>query len=318
MSEQQLQKVKVKRLAHVGLWTTDIVAQTRFYRHVLGFDMRTAESNPEAEEESNVFLSLGDEYHCLGLFYDTRSTGVTNRRGVPRSHLHHLSFELDTDAELAALAARLKLSGIDLRLETRDGDSDLGETLWFSDPDGNQIEISVSLDDPLAITPVAGLSGRGRPRPTRLQHIALRTTRLEEMVEFYVDALGFDISDWLLRECAWLRCNNDHHTLILVQGRQEVDHLGFSVTQEGEILRWADTLSRQGQTILWGPGRHGAGNDLFLRLADPDGLHTELSADLQQYFDQNVSTPPRQWHSRSMALNMWGALPAWIREDSRS
>ena len=30
MSEQQIQKVKVKRLAHIGLWTTDALAQARF------------------------------------------------------------------------------------------------------------------------------------------------------------------------------------------------------------------------------------------------------------------------------------------------
>ena len=34
MSEQQIQKVRVKRLAHIGLWAADVAAQARFYREL--------------------------------------------------------------------------------------------------------------------------------------------------------------------------------------------------------------------------------------------------------------------------------------------
>src|SRR6266568_4968554 len=76
MSEQQIQKVKVKRLAHVGLWSSDVAAQARFYRQVLGFDLRNTIENPTDQdidlENANVFLSLGEEHHCLALFSETR------------------------------------------------------------------------------------------------------------------------------------------------------------------------------------------------------------------------------------------------------
>jgi catechol 2,3-dioxygenase-like lactoylglutathione lyase family enzyme len=71
MSEQQIQKVRVKRLAHIGLWATDVTAQTRFYRQTLGFHLRSTQVNVAEGielEEANTFLSLGDEHHCLGLF----------------------------------------------------------------------------------------------------------------------------------------------------------------------------------------------------------------------------------------------------------
>lgn len=320
MSEQQIQKVKVKRLAHVGLWATDVSAQARFYRQALGFDLRnTSDSSPDQDielESANVFLSLGDEHHSLGLFSDSRPNIGNGRNPFPHTRLHHLAFEVDTDAELAALAARLKLADIELRLEERDGDPETGDTLWFNDPDGNRIEISVTPDDSLA--PPTTTSGRQvRLRPHSLQHIALQTPHLEMMVEFYSEALGFDISDWLLRECVWLRCNNDHHTLMLMQGRMDVDHVGYSIFDGPELLKWADHLCRHQVAVLWGPGRHGAGNDLFLRMADAEGIHIELSAELQQYYDRDVTTPPRLWHTRSMALNLWGAMPAWIREEVR-
>src|SRR6266702_2873086 len=254
MSEQQIQKDKVKRLAHVGLWSSDVAAQARFYRQALGFDLRnTVDISSEQDvelEDANVFLSLGDEYHCLGLFSDTRAGTSNGRSPLQRSRLHHLAFELDTDADLAALAARLKQSGIELKLQERDGDPEMGDTLWFSDPDGNRIEISVTPDDALAPSPPIAGELRAGLRPYRLQHIGLQTLHLEMMVEFYTEALGFDISDWLLRECAWLRCNSDHHTIMLVQGKMDIDHVGYSITDGQELLKWADYLSRF-QTPVW-------------------------------------------------------------------
>lgn len=318
MSNQQIQKVKVKRLAHVGLWAADVSAQARFYHQVVGLHLRTTPDNPTDQEleleDANAFLSVGDEFHSLGLFNDTRPATSNGRRPTPHLPLHHISFTVDTDAELAALAARLQISGVDLTLEPRDGDPDLGDTLWFSDPDGNRIEIAVAPDDMLT-PPAPTRKGRAILRPYGLQHIALNTPRLEEMVEFYTESLGFDISDWLLRECAWLRCNNDHHTIMLSQGNPGIDHIGYTIADGTELLRWADHLSHQDVPILWGPGRHGAGDDLFLRFADPDGNHIELSAGLRQFHDRDVTTPPRLWHTRAVAFNLWGNLPSWLREE---
>src|SRR5258706_2670803 len=93
MSDQQIQKVKVKRLAHVGLWATDGAAQARFYRQVMGFDLRKAVDTPSAQdievERANIFLSLGDEHHSLGLFNDT-ATGPSN----VRTPIHLLRFTM--------------------------------------------------------------------------------------------------------------------------------------------------------------------------------------------------------------------------------
>lgn len=321
MSEQQIQKVRVTHLAHVGLWAKDVAAQTRFYRHMLGFNLRATEVNATGDEiefeDANSFLSLGDEHHCLGLFTDTRGNTSNGRTPASASRLHHIAFEVDSDAELAALAARLNQRGTELTLKPRDGNPDMGDTLWFNDPDGNSIEISVMPDDSMTLPPTSNEGRRARLRPYALQHLAIRTTRMESMVDFYTEALGFDISDWLLRECVWMRCNTDHHTLMILQGKPDIDHLGFSIPAGSDLLSWADYLSRQQRPILWGPGRHGAGNDLFMRFADAEGVHVELSAELQQYFDRDVTTPPRLWHSRPTALNLWGVMPSWVREEAR-
>ncbi|QBD80879.1 hypothetical protein EPA93_34890 [Ktedonosporobacter rubrisoli] len=318
VSNQQIQKVKVKRLAHVGLWTSDISAQARFYCQVLGLGLRLP-LNEDTEQDvdlegSDAFLALGNEHHSLALYNDTRSTTGNGRRPVQLSPLHHIAFAVDTDAELAALAARLQMYGLQLTLSPRDGDAQEGDTLWFQDPDDNHIEILVAPEGWSARPASGGRSGSG-PRPQALQHIALRTRRLEAMVEFYTEALGFDISDWMLRECAWLRCNSNHHALVIMQGQPGIEHIGYTIANGEELLHWADRLCQRRVPILWGPGRHGAGNDLFVRFTDADEQHIELSADLQQYYDHDVTSPPRLWHTRSMALNLWGVMPNWVREE---
>jgi len=322
MSDQQIQKVKVKRLAHLGLWTSDVAAQARFYRQVMGFDLRAAEPGTPGEEleleDANVFLSLGDEGHCLGLFSDRRPMTGNMRIPGSRTRLHHMAFEIDTNAELAAFAARLKQSGVELTLGGRDNSVDSNDTLWFNDPDGNRIGISVAPDNALTLSSATSQAQRRHLRLGGLQHLALQTSRLEVMVEFYTEALGFDISDWLLRECVWLRCNDDHHTLMLTKGKQQgIDHIGYGISAGPEVLMWADYLAHEQIPILWGPGRHGAGNDLFLRFTDSDGIHIELSAELQQYHDRDATTPPRLWHSRPAALNLWGIMPTWAHEEIR-
>jgi len=317
MSDLQIQKGKVKRLIHIGLWTSDSIGQARFYRHTLGLDLRATSEGPldpnSDLEGANLFLGLGEEHHCIGLYNDTRPTLTNTRKPVQSlSPVHHLSFEVDSAAELAALAARLRLSNIDLTLGANDGYPDAGDALWFNDPDGNHISIAASAGELLAYTPPASPAQRMAPRPYGLQHVALYTMHLEAMVEFYTEALGFDISDWLLRERVWLRCNNNHHTLLFIQGQPGIDHIGFAIPDGVEVLRWADYLGQQTVPLLWGPGRHGASHDLFIRFADADGLHIELSAEMMQYYDQDATTPPRLWHTRTTALNLWGTLPSWI------
>src|SRR5579875_830291 len=110
VSEQQIQKVKVRRLAHVGLWSSDVAMQARFYRQVVGLDLRSSEVRTVGQEmeveAASAFLALGDEHHCLALFADTRDSrpSKTDSRFVlPQSRLHHIAFEVDTEAELAAL-----------------------------------------------------------------------------------------------------------------------------------------------------------------------------------------------------------------------
>ena len=53
---------------------------------------------------------------------------------------------------------------------------------------------------------------------------------------------------------------------------------------------------------MWGPGRHGPGNNLFVFIEDPDGNWIEISAELEIIQDRLI----KDWPQEEKTLNLWG------------
>jgi catechol-2,3-dioxygenase len=54
--------------------------------------------------------------------------------------------------------------------------------------------------------------------------------------------------------------------------------------------------------IVWGPGRHGPGNNIFIFIEDPDGNWIEISAEMEVIYNR----PSKIWKSEDYTMNMWG------------
>ena len=50
---------------------------------------------------------------------------------------------------------------------------------------------------------------------------------------------------------------------------------------------------------------------------NPNSKTIQVLSEMQQYYDQDVTIPPRLWHTRAMALNLWGTMPSWLREEAQ-
>jgi len=90
----------------------------------------------------------------------------------------------------------------------------------------------------------------------------------------------------------------------------------FDVSGWGDLLTWCDRLSAQGVDVTWGPGRHGPGNNLFIMFDDPAGNHVELSAELEQFHDEQADHPVRHWRPVPRSINLWGGQLAAFRTTS--
>lgn len=152
------------------------------------------------------------------------------------------------------------------------------------------------------------------PMPARLQHVVFQTTQLADVVDFYVNRIGFTISDDVVDESGeivtcFLRSDHEHHSLALFRGAQNAwDHHCYETSCWNDIRDWGDRFARARRQIFFGPGRHGPGNNLFFMVTDPDGNRVELSAELEQVNPRRV---PGVWPHEEYTLNSWGR--AWIR-----
>ena len=166
------------------------------------------------------------------------------------------------------------------------------------DPDGNRILFGLAKKDPEGLK---GLKG-----PT--QHLTLATHDPEAIEAFYAGKLGFAVSDRVRKpngEVATIftRSNHEHHTLACFRSdRVGVDHHSYEAGEWNVIRDWCDHLATLDIQLMWGPGRHGPGNNLFIFIVDPDGNWIEISAELEIIHDR----PVKEWPHGERTLNLWG------------
>jgi catechol 2,3-dioxygenase-like lactoylglutathione lyase family enzyme len=179
------------------------------------------------------------------------------------------------------------------------------------DPDGRLAVFGV---------PPEGAARSSTALPGRLQHVVVASSRFPVMMAFYRDTLGFLISDTVhvddgkgalgeVNVC-FLRANVEHHSFAVFRAPVSAsDHFACEATGWDDIRRWADHFASLDVAIWWGPGRHGAGNNLFFMVKDPDGNNIEISAELERL---GKGEPGKRWPAGGKALNLWG--PVWLRD----
>ena len=277
------------RLSHLALETPDVQRTARFYSSIVGMAL-------ERESAGRLRLGWGRGHHVLEL--------------VEGAGFDHMAFEVEP-AALARFHDRLAGHGIDA--EWREPWGGHARSLTFADPDGNIVELHGPIDR-------SGEGGSaGALRPVRLHHVTFASAELQRMVDFYVEVLGFRISDTMGDEASgdvftWLRCNEEHHTVAVVRADAAgLDHYALEVASWAQLGRWCDELAARGVPLTWGPGRHGPGNNLFAMFDDVDGRHLELSCEMERFWDDRASYArvPRRWAPAPTTVNLWGPVPAW-------
>ncbi len=201
----------------------------------------------------------------------------------------------------------LELDRIRQRLQSASWEFEVGATLLFRkaiiarDPDGNQFAFGL---------PTAATMQGGPDLPTaRLQHVVLASRDPARIVRFFVDVLGFTLSDDVLDDeggvrTSFLRCSEEHHSFaVFLAPEDRFDHHCYETSDWNAIRDWADHMAQNQIKIQWGPGRHGPGNNLFIFVHDPDGNWVEISAELQILEHDH---PTGQWPHEQRTLNSWG------------
>ncbi len=127
-----------------------------------------------------------------------------------------------------------------------------------------------------------GAASSGHPR--KLGHVNFLTGAIRPQKDFYIDALGMRLTDWLGDGGVWLHVNTDHHVMALVdKGYAHFHHLAFDVVDIGQMRVALDHLGRHGRWLGWGPARHGVGGNIasYVRIVE-EACFVELYCDMEQ------------------------------------
>jgi catechol-2,3-dioxygenase len=292
--------ITVTRLAHVGLRTARRDEMERYLTDVLGL----WECQRDADGVSHFTAGGAGSYIELS---DADTAG-----------LDHVALELAQGTDPAMVSEALAQEGVAVSPWSRE-DPGASESLSIQDPEGNAIQLIIPSGE--MVEPATSTSGI---RPLKFGHVATRVSDVRAVEQFYLDVLGFRWSDSIGETFTFLRCNADHHAVNFLQAERpgDVHHIAFELSDLLHTQRAADELSRNGISLIWGPGRHGPGHNLFTYHLDPEGRIIELFAGIdrmshegQGYFDPRpwqTHRPqrPMVWDPESLtAANAWGVPP---------
>ncbi len=141
-----------------------------------------------------------------------------------------------------------------------------------------------------------------------LQHLTLSSKNVEKFQSFYCDLLGFKITDKVFHKdgslaTCFLTSNHEHHTIACFKSDKiGIDHHSYEVGNWENIKILCDYFSKNNVKIIWGPGRHGPGNNLFIFIEDLDKNWLEFSAELEIIHDRKF----KEWPQSEKTLNLWG------------
>lgn len=144
------------------------------------------------------------------------------------------------------------------------------------------------------------------PGPT--QHLTFASFDVNAFMDFYNGKLGFRITDKVIKDdgtlaTCFFTSNHEHHTIAcFLANHQGIDHHSYEAGDWNYIRDWCDHFSTLELPLVWGPGRHGPGNNLFAFIEDPDGNYIEVSAELEVVHDR----PEKIWPHAPRTLNYWG------------
>jgi catechol 2,3-dioxygenase len=271
-------------LRGVDLGVSDVAAQVRFYTEVWRLSV-------VAERNGSVYLRGSGAYHHILALHP---------RAEPR--LLCINLAAKDRAAVDALHARVAAAGAaQVESPAPVDEPGGGYGFGFVDPQGFVARV------------IAGdarhADARSLPdRPLKITHLVLNTPRQEDAAAFWVDALGFEVSDRSL--LTFIRCNDDHHTLAFHPGeRATLHHIAYEMDGIDSVMRGAGRMRDAGRPIEWGLGRHGPGNNVFAYFVGPDDFVIEYTAEIEQVDASYRVREPRDWAYPPGHSDLWGATP---------
>lgn len=137
------------KTGHIGLNVTDLARSIDFYRAALGLDLQAT-----GAKGAQRWAFLGRDGHLLMTLWQ-QSDG---RFPTDRPGLHHLSFQVETIAEVQTIQATLRTLGVEFAYDgvVPHGEGVTSGGVFFTDPDGIRLEVYAPTGADVVAAPVNG------------------------------------------------------------------------------------------------------------------------------------------------------------------
>jgi catechol 2,3-dioxygenase-like lactoylglutathione lyase family enzyme len=207
-------------------------------------------------------------------------------------------------------------------------------TLTATDPNST-LRVNLSIEPEMVQEPATPepTNGPGRPdratgrapaidrtngvSPRKLGHLVVGSVDQDATQRFFVEGIGFKVSDQVPGLASFLRCSTDHHNVLVQRAPLNfLHHTAWEVDDVDEVGRGATAmLEGNPERHVWGLGRHHIGSNFFWYLRDPAGNFSEYYSDLDCIVSDALWEPSVVEGARG--LYNWGPPPppSFLRPD---
>jgi 2,3-dihydroxybiphenyl 1,2-dioxygenase len=252
----------------------------------------------------------------LAFRMDDRKQRIVIDRAMPEGE-RFFGWEVADAEALDALAARLERARVDVTAEpqTLADNRRVRGLISCSDPAGNRLEVfyGAAIDD-TPFSPGRSISGF-RTGPLGLGHAVLTVKDIAAVMPFYVDVLGFALSDYIERpfRAYFFHINARHHSLALIEtGRNGMHHLMVELFSLDDVGQSYDVALSEPDRVNVTLGRHT--NDLITSFyaRTPSSFMVECG-----WGGREID--PQTWQPFELQVgpSLWGHERVWLSPADR-
>jgi len=250
----------------------------------------------------------------IGWRLDDAAQRLVVQRG-PRDDVAALGFECGEDGALDTLLARLARGEV----AVREGDAALRQARRvrrvhvLDDPDGNRVELSTGVERADVAFASAGFPQGFCIGDLGLGHAVLVSRDAERLAGFYVEQLGFGVTERLRTKAGpiqvhgvFLHCNRRHHSLAIfdLPATRRMHHFMLQLPRIADVGLAYERARRHKVPMSLELGQHPTPDETFSFYGStPSGFDFELGANSREI-------DPARWQVQHTATtSSWGHRP---------
>ncbi|MEN3385733.1 MAG: hypothetical protein V7608_5777 [Hyphomicrobiales bacterium] len=226
-------------------------------------------------------------------------------------------WEVADAAALDALAAKLEAAGIKVArgAPALADERRVKDLIVLADPLGNRIEVFYGAETVAdAFRPGRAISGF-RTGPLGMGHVVLSVERVDDVLPFYRELLGFKVSDYYFKPfpAYFMHVNPRHHSLAFIQsGKNAVHHMMMELFSFDDVGQGYDIAQAEEGRVAVTLGRHTSDYLTSFYSWTPSAFMVEYG-----WGGRLIDPPTWQAYERSEGPSMWGHDRSWLPPEQR-